>query len=541
MKNNQTIRKSKGQQVITTAALNKIIKQIYSVAVNCGFSSFKVWVIKDSVKLEDMAPYIGRHYVENEGSVLLILTTWKTASKEKVQELSREIEVDVDFGFTGSLTIEIGERLITAFIDQPKKEQLAFVLQQIEHGLHLGSAIADQYGIETEIIYDFDSGALDGLMELPNEDLKSVAVMRLSKRIRPTIGLFKQKKNWVFLFGIVTIPLVFLLFFAWSEGWINGGRLTSKQIYGKIGGDKSFPAGYRRAHGKGICFTGVFYSTGSAASLSKARVFTQSETPVIGRLSIGAGDPHAADETARVTSMSLLLKTDDNEQWRMAMNSVPFFQVSVPEGFYDRIQAYQVDPKTGKPDPKKVAAFAVKYPESVKYQKWAAEAPWPDSYSGTQFNGVNAFRFYNHKGKTSYVRWVMRPHAAMNALTKGERAVADPNYLNIDLLKRLKEGPLYWDLVLTVAGPKDRVNDPSAPWPTSRKQIIAGTLEVRAAHDQATGECRDINYDPTILPAGIGVSDDPVLAARSGVYSHSYNTRLREIGTGKATEAIGKK
>lgn len=36
------------------------------------------------------------------------------------------------------------------------------------------------------------------------------------------------------------------------------------------------------------------------------------------------------------------------------------------------------------------------------------------------------------------------------------------------------------------------------------------------------------------------LSDDPVLATRGGVYAHSYNARLREIGYGQATEAVGK-
>ena len=36
------------------------------------------------------------------------------------------------------------------------------------------------------------------------------------------------------------------------------------------------------------------------------------------------------------------------------------------------------------------------------------------------------------------------------------------------------------------------------------------------------------------------LSDDPVLAARAAIYSQSYNARLREIGFGKATDAVGK-
>jgi hypothetical protein len=43
------------------------------------------------------------------------------------------------------------------------------------------------------------------------------------------------------------------------------------------------------------------------------------------------------------------------------------------------------------------------------------------------------------------------------------------------------------------------------------------------------GPCRDINFDPTVLPAGIKTSNDPFPAARSSVYAKSYDRRT-EIG-----------
>ncbi|MNC76462.1 Catalase-related peroxidase precursor [compost metagenome] len=69
--------------------------------------------------------------------------------------------------------------------------------------------------------------------------------------------------------------------------------------------------------------------------------------------------------------------------------------------------------------------------------------------------------------------------------------------------------------------------------------MVAGTLEVTSVRDQREGGCRDINFDPTLVPSGIALSNDPVLAARAGIYSHSYNQRLREIAFGRATDAIG--
>ncbi|MEO6228000.1 MAG: catalase, partial [Thermomonas sp.] len=51
--------------------------------------------------------------------------------------------------------------------------------------------------------------------------------------------------------------------------------------------------------------------------------------------------------------------------------------------------------------------------------------------------------------------------------------------------------------------------------------------------------CRDINFDPLVLPTGVEGSGDPVLAARSAVYSVSFNRREHDIASGKAAAATG--
>jgi len=343
------------------------------------------------------------------------------------------------------------------------------------------------------------------------------------------------------LIGIAAIVGGLALAFAWTAGWIGSSRVTAQRLIDTIesGNPQPFP-GYRRAHAKGMCIVGTFRSSGEAVALSTARVFAQSETPVLGRISI-AGNPHGADDAARVRSLALLLRTDDGQQWRTAMNSFPFFLVATPEGFLAQMLASRPDPATGKPDPAKLAAFAEKYPEARKFQAWAAQAPWPDSWANTEFNSVNSFRATAADGSEHYIRWSMRPQTPLQTMTPEQRKQAGADFLSRDLAERLAKGPLRWDMVLTLAEPGDAVNDPSQPWPESRPQVVAGTLEVTGAVDQATGQCRDVNFDPLILPTGIAASDDPVLLARSSVYSESFNRREQEIAHGEATEAVGRK
>jgi catalase len=209
-------------------------------------------------------------------------------------------------------------------------------------------------------------------------------------------------------------------------------------------------------------------------------------------------------------------------------------------GFLKQVEAYKPSPATGNPDPEKVKSFLKEYPEAKKYVRWDATAPWTRSFAGAQYNVINSFILIDKNGKKQAIRWSMRPHAPFTSWSVSQRKQASHDFLFGDLKRQLQKGPLYWDLVITLAEAGDKVNDPSEVWPESRRQIVAGTLEVSHVFDQADGGCRDVNFDPTRVPKGMALSQDPVLLARAGIYSHSHNSRVREIGYGKATDAVGK-
>jgi catalase len=112
------------------------------------------------------------------------------------------------------------------------------------------------------------------------------------------------------------------------------------------------------------------------------------------------------------------------------------------------------------------------------------------------------------------------PHEAL--------ASTGPDFLEHDLVRRLSEDPLTWHFMVTFAEPGDPSNDATKAWPSNRKRVDVGTLVVQKAEVEADGPCRDYNYDPAILPTGIPVSDDPLLAARSAAYAKSFDLRTAE-------------
>lgn len=337
---------------------------------------------------------------------------------------------------------------------------------------------------------------------------------------------------------IALIVVAIAAVFAWVGGWFGSRNLTPQKMMDFAESSGKQASGFRRAHSKGVCFAGTFVPDRDAARLSKARAFAQPAIEVIGRFSASSNSPYAPDGASPVRGMAVQMKTDDGQEWRLAMNSFPFFAAATPQAFQAMNEAGKPDPATGKPNPEKMQAVLAAHPEIAAFQAWAKTAPRSDSLGSTRFNGVNAFRLTNAHGEQRMVRWSMRPRLPFVALTPAQVQTADPDFLMHDLDRRLAEGPLLWDLVVQIAAPGDPVTDPSKAWPDSRQEATVGTLTIMHAEAQASGPCRDINFDPLILPAGIAGSEDPVLRARSAAYSVSFNRREREIAQGKSAYPV---
>jgi catalase len=329
------------------------------------------------------------------------------------------------------------------------------------------------------------------------------------------------------LIGLVVFAAA--LGFAYAGGWLTPGRLTPARIVEALSGRGGNPLGHRRNHSKGACFTGVLDANGAASRFSVAPMLATGHYAVVGRFAIAVGDPDALDLTGRVKSMAIRIVAPDGQEWRSGMNSSPVFVVSNPRDFYDLTLAQDVDPTTGKADPTAVKRFFAAHPQSASFAKWAQTADWTASWADQDYNSLDAFRFVDAGGNSHLVRWSMKVTIQPTPVSHDALAGMGSNFLELDLNNRLAEGPLTWHLIVTFAAREDPSNDATKAWPSGRQEIDVETLVVENAVAEADGPCRHLNYDPTILPAGIAVSDDPLLPARSAAYAKSFDLRTAEF------------
>ena len=310
--------------------------------------------------------------------------------------------------------------------------------------------------------------------------------------------------------------------FAYTAGWFSPERLTPDKIVDAFTTPTGPPLGHRRNHAKGICFTGIFESNGAGSALSQAQVFTRGQYPALGRFNLATADPNAADATVRVRGMGLRIATPDGQEWRTAMIDPPFFAVSTPQAFYELLIA------SASKDPNAMKTFAAQHPEIAAFGAWAQSAPWTGSYAEERYNGLNSFILTDSSGAEHAVRWSLLPAAQAIPVSPEELAKRGPDFLETEIGERVRSSPQRWTMVVTVANPGDSTADPSKAWPQDRRAVEVGTLIVQQVQAERDGPCRDINFDPTVLPSGMRTSDDPFPAARSSTYAKSFDRRTAE-------------
>jgi catalase len=314
---------------------------------------------------------------------------------------------------------------------------------------------------------------------------------------------------------------------AYLGGWFTPNDLTPARFTDGFEQVDGVHPGFRRNHAKGVGVSGFFESNGNGVRLSKALVFQAGRVPVLGRFSLGGGQPYTADRPDTVRGLGLQFSLPDGELWRTAMINLPVFPFRTPEAFYEHLLASKPDPSTGKPDPATMKAFLARHPETVQALTVIKGQPVSSGFDNSTFHSLNAFRFTSAAGDTIPVRWLLTPMQPFEAASTAAPP-PDKKYLFEGLIAQIHRQPLRWHLIVIIGQPGDPTNDATMAWPAGREQVDVGTLTLDRVESDDTSAARDINFDPLVLPAGIATSDDPLLSARSAVYSQSFTRRAGE-------------
>ncbi len=285
-------------------------------------------------------------------------------------------------------------------------------------------------------------------------------------------------------------------------------------------------ANRRALHAKGFFCSGTFTATPEAAALSRATPLQGDPIPALIRFSNGGGDPEGHDAQRESRGMAVKLRPSGGDEWDVLGVTTPAFVVRTPEAFLELMQLRRPDPETGQPDMAKLGAFLGDHPEAQTAVQATLNTGPPASYATMTYHSPHAFKLVAADGAETWVRYRWRPEAGEATLPDDEARDLGRDYLRSELEVRLRDAPATFDLRLQIREDGDPLDDPTAVWPDERERVLAGRLEItELVDDPESGEHIDV-FDPTRVPDGIELSNDPILHARARAYSVSAYRRL---------------
>jgi catalase len=289
--------------------------------------------------------------------------------------------------------------------------------------------------------------------------------------------------------------------------------------------------GFRRAHARGIGFRGHFTASAEAAALTTAEHFQGEKIETIVRLSNGSGNPYQVDRSSPkrggVLGLGVRFELPSGGLAAWASLSVTAFPARTPDDFIGFTGAQRRDINTDLPNPLRVVPFLVTHPQCFQGTKEILSLGTTQSFATAQFNGLHAYFLVDEDGRRRPFRYRWLPVAGVVAVTEAEHRVLPPQYLISEIRQRVESEPVAWDLVFQMAEPGDPLDDLTKHWPEDRPMVPAGRLVIDRPHEDPE-QLEDLIFDPTKVPPGIELSDDPILHFRSESYTESHRRRSAE-------------
>ena len=298
---------------------------------------------------------------------------------------------------------------------------------------------------------------------------------------------------------------------------------TPEQLVDALNGVFGKHPGARAVHAKGIVLEGSFMPSRTASTISKAPHLQHTAVPVTVRFSDFAGIPDIPDNQglASPRGLAIKFKLPDGSESDIVAHSFNGFPSPTTDDFRNLLIALASSgANVAKPTP--LDKYLEAHPVAKAFL--SAPKPAPVSYGTLPYYGVNTFKFINSAGNVTYGRYQFQPMAGAHYLTDDEAGKKAGDYLSEEIRAQVKQSPVRFKLVVQVAAPGDKLNDPSTAWPDSRQIVELGAISITKVVQDSDAAQRQLLFLPNALPSGIE-AEDPMINARSAAYPVSYARR----------------
>ena len=278
----------------------------------------------------------------------------------------------------------------------------------------------------------------------------------------------------------------------------------------------------RAVHTKGIIVEGTFTPSPQARSIVRTPIFAAGPLPIVARFSLFAGVPDIPDndDAASPAGFAFKIVSPDGDDFDVEANQHNNFIVATFDEFATFLRALATSGRDA-PHPTPVEAFLSTHPKAAQF---LASRTYPASYAEATYFGINAVKFTNAGGKSVFVRYRFKPHAGERYLGKEERHATSASYLQDEIPGRLAKGPVVFDWYAQIAGPGDKIDDPSTAWPERRRMVKLGELTLTGLPKDPASLDKTLLFLPGQSHPGVEAAD-PMLVMRNTAYPISLGER----------------
>lgn len=283
-------------------------------------------------------------------------------------------------------------------------------------------------------------------------------------------------------------------------------------------------SGYRRAHAKGICCHAVFRPSGLATPFTSAPHLQEQELNAFVRFSGSSTDPTVADFLSPAKGIAVQFLLPDGGVTNLVGVTVPVFFARTPESFLDIIQAVH-RAQEGTLGPLDLIQEIISHFSESKESLLAVKKLLPPtSYAECQYYCIHAYFFMDRDENAYPVKFEWVPAGGVHTLSIIDAAQQPEDYLEDELKQQLETEAVVFHLIAILGEPEDSTSDPTTAWPEERRRIDIGQLYILDIIEEPF----DLFMDPTVIPEGMALSDDPILNFRHTTYAVSHDRRRQE-------------
>lgn len=282
--------------------------------------------------------------------------------------------------------------------------------------------------------------------------------------------------------------------------------------------------GFRPAHAKGLMLTGTFTPGAEAASLTRAPHVQRASTPVTARFSNSTGLPQLPDNAPEANPRGFAIRFNlaEHVHTDIVSHSTDGFPTRDAYQFLEFLRAVSAS-GPDVPSPKPVEHFLATHPAALAFVQ--SPKPFPSSLARDTYFGVTAFKFTSAEGVQRYGRYRIVPEAGNDYLKDEQVANIGADYHFQEIAERVAKAPVRFRIFVQVAEDGDTVDDATAHWPESRRQVELGTIELTSVVLDTPAQQKQIIFDPIPRVDGIEPSEDPLLDLRAAIYLLSGRRR----------------